>query len=36
MSEAVAIPDFQNAYDMPIEDIDVSDPMMFKAKTRWP
>lgn len=36
MSEAAAIPDFQNAYDMPIEDIDVSDPMMFKANAFWP
>jgi cytochrome P450 len=36
MSEAVVTPDFQNAYDIPIEDIDVSDPMMFKANAFWP
>ncbi|MDG1204179.1 MAG: cytochrome P450, partial [Pseudomonadales bacterium] len=36
MSEALVIPDFQNAYDIPIEDIDVSDPMMFKANAFWP
>lgn len=36
MSEAINITEFPDAYAMPLEDIDVSDPMLFKNDAFWP
>ena len=36
MSEAVKSTEFPDPYNMPLEDIDVSDPMLFKADAFWP
>ena len=36
MSEAISTTDFPNAFTMPLEDIDVSDPMLFKHNAFWP
>lgn len=36
MSEAISNTEFPDPYSMPIEDIDVGDPMLFKADAIWP
>lgn len=36
MSEAISRSDFPDPDTMPLEDIDVSDPMLFKADAFWP
>ncbi len=36
MSEAISTTDFPDAFTMPLEDIDVSDPMLFKHNAFWP
>ncbi|HIG40899.1 MAG: cytochrome P450 [bacterium] len=36
MSEAISVSEFPDPYSIPLEDIDVSDPMMFKANAFWP
>ena len=36
MSEAVSTAGFPDPYTIPLEDIDVSDPMLFKADAFWP
>lgn len=36
MSEAISTPEFPDPYSIPLEDIDVGDPMLFKADAIWP
>ncbi|MFT5011637.1 MAG: cytochrome P450 [Patiriisocius sp.] len=36
MSEAISKSEFPDPYSIPLEDIDVSDPMLFKADGIWP
>ncbi len=36
MSEAISHDEFPDPYTMPLEDIDVSSPMLFKANAFWP
>ncbi len=36
MSEAISRPEFPDPHTMPIEDMDVSNPMLFKADAFWP
>ncbi|MFT7246965.1 MAG: cytochrome P450 [Candidatus Azotimanducaceae bacterium] len=36
MSEAISTPEFPDPYSIPLEDLDVGDPMLFKADAIWP
>ncbi|MBT4617659.1 MAG: cytochrome P450, partial [Gammaproteobacteria bacterium] len=36
MSEAISTPEFADPYTLPLDELDVSNPMLFKANAFWP
>ena len=35
MSEAISTPEFADPYTLPLDELDVSNPMLFKANAFW-
>jgi hypothetical protein len=36
VSEAISTPDFADPYTLALDELDVSNPMLFKANAFWP